>query len=80
MKIIDERSADSRPTERLAMADKKRNVSSWVVGGGLLAGLGVGFFFLETSALAFIGCMLIGLGFGLGAAALLAKMSRDNSR
>jgi hypothetical protein len=62
------------------MADKKRNVSSWVVGGGLLAGLGVGFFFLETSALAFIGCMLIGLGLGLGAAALLSKMGGNKSR
>ena len=61
------------------MADNKK-MSSWAVGGGLLVGLGVGFFFLETSALAFIGCMVIGLGFGLFAAALLANVGRDNSR
>ena len=61
------------------MADIKK-MSSWAVGGGLLVGLGVGFFFLATSALAFIGCIFIGLGFGLFAAALLAKMGRDNSR
>ena len=62
------------------MANNGRNMNSWVVGGGLLAGLGVGFFFLETSALAFIGCMFIGLGFGLCAAALLSKMGGDKSR
>ena len=62
------------------MADNNRDVSSWAVGAGLLVGLGVGFFFLETSALAFIGCMLIGLGFGLFAAALLSRMRSDNSR
>ena len=56
------------------MADNKRDVSSWAVGAGLLVGLGVGFFFLETSALAFVGCMLIGLGVGLFAAAVLSRM------
>ncbi len=62
------------------MTEQKNKYSSWAVGGGLLAGLGVGFFFLETSALVFIGCMLIGLGFGLFAAALLSRMRSDNSR
>lgn len=56
------------------MMDKKENKSTWAVGGGLLAGLGVGFFFLETSALAFVGCMLIGIGFGLLAAAVLSRI------
>ncbi len=59
------------------MTDKKGKVSTWAVGGGLLAGLGVGFFFLETSALAFVGCMLIGLGFGLFAAAVLSKIGEN---
>jgi F0F1-type ATP synthase assembly protein I len=39
--------------------------SMWAVGGGLMLGLGVGFFFLETSPLYFVGCLLAGLGVGL---------------
>jgi len=47
------------------MAEKKDDRSSWAVGGGLLLGLGVGFFFLPESALAFVGSILGGLGVGL---------------
>ncbi len=54
------------------MAAQKNKFSSWVVGGGLLAGLGVGFFFLEKSTLIFLGCMFVGLGVGLFTAAVLA--------
>lgn len=39
--------------------------SSWVIGGGLLLGLGSGFFFLQYSALAFVGSTIAGLGLGL---------------
>jgi hypothetical protein len=39
--------------------------STWAVGGGLLLGLGVGFIFLKTSGLAFVGCIFAGLGIGL---------------
>lgn len=39
--------------------------STWAIGGGLLLGLGVGLFFLQQSALIFVGCMLAGLGLGL---------------
>jgi len=52
---------------------KKDDKSSWAVGGGLLLGLGVGFFFLEQSPLAFVGSMLAGLGFGLLVASLISK-------
>ena len=45
--------------------NKKDDKSTWAIGGGLLLGLGVGFFFLQKSPLAFIGCMLAGLGLGL---------------
>lgn len=47
--------------------------STWSIGGGLLLGLGVGFFFLHESALVFVGCMLAGLGLGLMMASLAAK-------
>jgi hypothetical protein len=45
--------------------DKKEDKSTWAIGGGLLLGLGVGFFFLQTSALVFVGCIIAGLGLGL---------------
>lgn len=44
---------------------------TWAVGGGLLVGLGVGFFFLAHSVLAFVGCILAGLGLGLLVAAIV---------
>ena len=47
------------------MTDRKDDRSTWAIGGGLLLGLGVGFFFLKESALAFVGSMLAGLGLGL---------------
>jgi hypothetical protein len=47
----------------------KRN--SWAVGGGLLLGLGVGFFFVQDSPLVFVGCLLGGLGLGLLITALI---------
>jgi len=47
------------------MKDKKDDRSTWAIGGGLLLGLGVGFFFLKESALAFVGSMIGGLGLGL---------------
>jgi F0F1-type ATP synthase assembly protein I len=52
-------------------------INSWTVGGGLLTGMGVGFFFLETSALVFVGCILIGLGVGLLTAAVLSKIGNN---
>jgi hypothetical protein len=53
--------------------NKKEDKSTWAVGGGLLIGLGVGFFFLPESALAFVGSMLAGLGLGLLIAAIISK-------
>lgn len=38
---------------------------SLAIGGGLLAGLGGGFFLLQMNALYFVGCLLGGLGIGL---------------
>ena len=49
------------------------NRSSWAIGGGLLIGLGVGFFFLQVSALAFVGSILGGLGLGLLIASLISR-------
>ena len=52
---------------------KNEDKSSWATGGGVLLGLGIGFFFLQTSVFAFIGCMLAGLGLGLILTAIISK-------
>jgi len=49
----------------LDKTNKEKDKSTWAIGGGILIGLGVGFFFLKESPLAFVGCMLSGLGLGL---------------
>ena len=59
-------------------ANKKDDKSTWAIGGGLLMGMGVGFFFLKESALAFVGSMLIGLGLGLVITALISGRKGQN--
>jgi F0F1-type ATP synthase assembly protein I len=54
--------------------DNKSDKSTWAIGGGVLLGLGVGFFFLHQSALYFIGSLIAGLGVGLLATAVLSKI------
>jgi hypothetical protein len=53
--------------------NKKDDKSSWAIGGCLLIGMGVGFFFLKESALAFVACMFIGLGLGLVLTTLISR-------
>ena len=57
------------------MTDDKQiqDKSTWAIGGGLLLGVGAGFFFLQTSALAFVGCVVGGLGLGLMVTAFLSR-------
>jgi hypothetical protein len=62
------------------MSDKQKGCtmqtndkSTWAIGGGLLMGLGVGFFVLQQSALAFVGSIIAGLGMGLLIAALISR-------
>jgi hypothetical protein len=55
------------------MTGKKDDKSTWAVGGGLLVGTGIGFFFLQASALAFVGSILAGLGLGLLITAIIAS-------
>jgi len=51
----------------------KDDKSTWATGGGLLLGLGVGFFFLRENALAFVGSLLGGLGLGLIITSLISR-------
>lgn len=47
------------------MSNKEEDKSTWAIGGGLLLGVGIGFYFLPQSALAFVGSIIGGLGLGL---------------
>jgi len=53
----------------------KSDKSTWAIGGGVLLGIGVGFFFLDQSALYFVGSILAGLGVGLLATAIISKLN-----
>lgn len=57
--------------------DDRKDRSTWATGGGLILGLGAGLFFLQHSALAFVGCLLGGLGLGLIVTAILSGRGRD---
>ena len=52
---------------------KKIDKSSWTIGGGLLMGIGAGFFFLQESPMAFVACLLLGLGLGLVIAPMVSR-------
>lgn len=47
--------------------------STWAIGGGVLMGIGVGFFFLQQSGLLFVGSILAGLGLGLMITSILSS-------
>ena len=50
--------------------------STWAVGGGVLLGVGAGFFFLQESVFAFVGCIIGGLGLGLLVTSVISAMKR----
>ena len=50
--------------------------TTWATGGGLMLGVGVGFFFLEQSVLAFVGCILGGLGLGLLVTSIISSVGK----
>lgn len=58
------------------MTDKSDDKSTWAIGGGVIAGTGVGLFLLQTSALAFVGSILTGLGLGLIITALISNRNK----
>jgi hypothetical protein len=55
---------------------KKDDRSTWAIGGGIILGMGVGFFFLKESALAFVGSIFIGLGLGLMITAIISRVKQ----
>jgi len=52
---------------------KNEDKSTWAIGGGLLLGIGIGFFFLQVNPLAFVGCILAGLGLGLLITSIISR-------
>ena len=55
----------NKKEEKMNKTNKKDDKSTWAIGGGVLLGLGAGFFFLKESPLAFVGCLILGVGLGL---------------
>jgi len=55
---------------------KKEDRSIWATGGGLLFGVGLGFFFLQESVLAFVGSIIIGLGLGLTITSVISAIQQ----
>jgi hypothetical protein len=51
----------------------KKTKSTWVIGGTTLMGTGVGFIFLQESALFFVASILIGIGLGLVITSLISR-------
>ena len=56
--------------------NKKEDRSTWAIGGGVLLGIGLGFFFLRESALAFVGSIVLGLGLGLIITAIISSIKK----
>ena len=57
----------------MTQSSNRADRSTWAIGGGVVLGLGVGLFFLQESALAFVGSLLGGLGLGLIVTAVLSS-------
>jgi len=53
--------------------NQKKDNSELAIGGGLLIGLGVGFFLIKYSTMYFVGSIMIGLGLGLLISAIISK-------
>ena len=61
----------------MSESDWTEDKSTWAVGGGVMMGLGVGFFFLQTNIFAFVGCLLGGIGLGLLVTSILSTFRRN---
>jgi len=60
------------------MKNIENDKSTWAIGGGVLIGIGVGFFFLQTNPMYFVGCIMLGLGLGLVLTSILSKCKGGN--
>lgn len=51
---------------------------AWIIGSFSLLGFCAGFFMPQTSAMTFIACLMVGIGFGLVISSLIAKNNSGN--
>lgn len=61
------------------MFGDNKDKSSWAIGGTTLIGLGVGLIFLQTSVLAFLASLFIGLGAGLVIAPIISNKKKESN-
>ena len=61
------------------MTNKKDDKSTWAIGGGTLTGVGVGFFFVQESALVFVRSVLSGPGLGLVITSIISSKKFHNN-
>ncbi|MBN1351080.1 hypothetical protein JXJ21_16785 [candidate division KSB1 bacterium] len=59
---------------------KRSDRSTWAIGGSLLIGIGAGFFFLKENPLAFVACILIGIGLGLVITSIISSQNRHDKQ
>jgi hypothetical protein len=57
----------------MGTGNTKDDKSAWAIGGTTLIGIGVGFIFLQKSALLFVASILIGIGLGLVIAPIISR-------
>jgi hypothetical protein len=62
-----------RKDKTMDREDRKRDKSTWAIGGTTLIGIGVGFIFLKVSPLFFVASILIGIGLGLVITSLISR-------
>ncbi|GAA4941027.1 hypothetical protein GCM10023314_12440 [Algibacter agarivorans] len=55
------------------MTTKKEDKSTWAIGGMTMIGVGVGLFFMQSSPILMVACILIGIGLGLLIASILSR-------
>jgi hypothetical protein len=61
----------------MANPDLSEDKTTWATGGGVLLGLGVGFFFFPESIFNFVGSIMGGLGLGLITTSILSVIKKD---
>ena len=70
------RKVDLKGGTRMSESNEVQDKSTWAIGGGVLLGIGIGFFFLQQSVFAFVGSMLGGLGPGLMVTSIISALRR----
>jgi hypothetical protein len=69
IKMSENRQKTNEQTETANVEDK----STWAIGGGVLAGIGLGFIFQYISPMAIPGFLMLGLGVGLMVTSIISR-------